>query len=282
MSVKGQIGHPSSIKNVDKKTFPQVARLLEAMEILRDPENGCPWDIKQTFASIVPHTIEEAYEVADAIENGNMLDIKDELGDLLFQVVFYAQLGKELGEFDFEGIAAAISDKLIRRHPHVFDHCTNKSDEQLNIQWEKIKAEERAASGKLHDHSILAHIPVGMAPLTRAQKLQKKCAKVGFDWPDVGPVVDKIQEEIIEVMDAVNVPQPNQQAIEEEIGDLLFAVVNLSRHLEVDAETALRKANNKFEHRFRNVEDVFKKQHIELSDASLEHMEAVWQEIKNK
>jgi ATP diphosphatase len=252
------------------------------MGMLRDPETGCPWDIKQTFASIIPHTIEEAYEVADAIEHGDMHDIKDELGDLLFQVVFYAQLGKEQSEFDFESIAAAISDKLIRRHPHVFGNPLEMSDEQLNKQWEKIKAEERAASGKSQDSSLLANVPVGMAPLTRAQKLQKMCAKVGFDWPELGPVVDKIQEEIIEVMDEVNVPNPNQQAIEEEIGDLLFAVVNLSRHLNVDAETALRKANKKFEGRFRKVEHAFTKQDIELGDASLEQMEAVWQEVKNK
>ena len=269
-------------KDIDVAAFPQVARLLEVMENLRDPETGCPWDIKQTFASIIPHTIEEAYEVADAIEHGSMEDIKDELGDLLFQVVFYAQLGKEQGEFDFESISAAISDKLIRRHPHVFGEQKSKTDEQLNTQWEKIKAEERADSGKLQDTSILANVPFGMAPLTRAQKLQKKCAKVGFDWPEIGPVLDKIQEEIIEVMDEVNAPQPNQQAIEEEIGDLLFAVVNLSRHLNVDAETALRKANKKFEGRFRNVENTFKNQKVELSDASLEKMEAVWQAVKGK
>jgi ATP diphosphatase len=271
-----------SIKDIDKNIFPQVARLLEVMKKLRDPDTGCPWDKQQTFTSIIPHTIEEAYEVADAIEHGNMIDIKDELGDLLFQVVFYAQLGKEQGEFDFEAIAATISDKLIRRHPHIFCKQQSKTDEQLNTQWEQIKAEERAANGKPQDSSILANIPPGMPPLIRAQKLQKKCAKVGFDWPDVAPVLDKVQEEIIEVMDEVNVPQPNQEAIEEEIGDLLFAVVNLSRHLKVDAETALRKANKKFEKRFRNVEKAFAKREIELSDASLQQMERVWQDIKNK
>ncbi len=266
--------------NLHANHFPQVARLLKVMENLRDPKTGCPWDKKQTFASIVPHTLEEAYEVADAIDHGDMHDIKDELGDLLFQVVFYAQLGKEQGDFDFEAIAATISDKLIRRHPHVFDNQQCKTDEQLNTQWEQIKAQERAANGKLQDSSILANIPPGMAPLTRAQKLQKKCAKVGFDWTELAPVLDKIQEEIIEVMDEVNVPQPNQQAVEEEIGDLLFAVVNLSRHLKVDAETALRKANRKFEGRFRKVEGVFTERSVSLSDATLDEMEEVWQGIK--
>jgi ATP diphosphatase len=269
-----------SNKNIDENIFPKVAKLLKVMEQLRDPEAGCPWDKKQTFLSIVPHTIEEAYEVADAIEHGDMHDIKDELGDLLFQVVFYAQLGKEQSEFDFEAIAATITDKLIRRHPHVFGSSQSKTDEHLNTQWEQIKTEERAANGKVQDSSILANIPPGMAPLTRAQKLQKKCAKVGFDWPEVAPVLDKIQEEIVEVMDEVNVRQPNEQAIEEEIGDLLFAVVNLSRHLNVDAETALRKANKKFEGRFRKVESVFAERKIELSDATLDEMEEVWQKIK--
>ena len=270
-----------SMINLDPKGFPQVARLLEVMDRLRDPETGCPWDQQQSFASIVPHTLEEAYEVADAIEHGTMADIKDELGDLLFQVVFYAQLGKEQGEFDFEAIAQGISDKLIRRHPHVFANNKGKTDEQLHLQWEQVKGQERLAKGLVEDHSVLANIPVGMAPLIRAQKLQKKCAKVGFDWPELGPVVDKIQEEIQEVMDEVLAQEPDQQAIEEEIGDLLFSVVNLSRHLKVDAETALRKANRKFEGRFRKVEQVFAKRAIDLPDATLGEMEAVWQEIKH-
>lgn len=270
-----------TVKNFDANLFPQVARLLEVMEKLRDPDTGCPWDKKQNFASIVPHTLEEAYEVADAIDHGSMADIKDELGDLLFQVVFYAQLGKEQGEFDFEAIAQGISNKLIRRHPHVFANSEGKTDEQLNVQWEHIKAQERAAKGIARDHSILANIPIGLTPLIRAQKLQKNCAKVGFDWPDIAPVVDKIQEEIQEVMDEVQAQEPDQQAIEEEIGDLLFSVVNLSRHLKVDAETALRKANRKFEGRFRKVEGVFTERSIELPDATLDEMEEVWQEIKH-
>ena len=270
-----------SKSKVDADLFPQVARLLQVMEKLRDPDTGCPWDNQQNFASIVPHTLEEAYEVADAIENGTMADIKDELGDLLFQVVFYAQLGKEQGEFDFEAIAQAISDKLIRRHPHVFAKSEGKTDEQLNLQWEQIKAQERQTKGIADDHSILATITPGMTALIRAQKLQTKCAKLGFDWPEISPVVDKIFEELQEVMDEVQAPVLDQQAIEEEIGDLLFSVVNLSRHLKVDAETALRKANKKFEGRFRKVEEVFADKAMPLSEASLDEMEAVWQSIKH-
>lgn len=261
--------------------LPQLAKLLGIMEQLRDPDSGCPWDRQQNFKSIVKHTIEEAYEVADAIDQGDMAQIKDELGDLLFQVVFYAQLGKEQGEFDFEAIAQTISDKLVRRHPHVFAHSESKTDDQLNTQWEQIKAQERAAKGGVDDPSILANIPVGLPPLIRAQKLQKKCATVGFDWPDVAPVVDKIHEEIQEVMDEVQASEPDQQAIEEEVGDLLFSVVNLSRHLQVDAQTALRKANRKFAKRFAKVEAVFAQRTVKLAEASLNEMEKVWQEIKH-
>lgn len=260
----------------------QLERLLEVMARLRDPDSGCPWDKQQTFASIVPYTLEEAYELADAIEHGSMADIQDELGDLLFQVVFYAQLGKEQGDFDFEAVAGTLADKLIRRHPHVFADAKIDNEAELNIAWDKIKTQERQQNGKLEDGSILANIPSGMAPLMRAHKLQKRCAKVGFDWPEVGPVVDKIHEEIFEVMAEVDAEQVDPAAVEEEIGDLLFAVVNLSRHLKVDAETALRKANHKFEQRFRAVEHEFKRQGESLTDASLDEMEAVWQRVKKR
>ena len=252
------------------------------MEQLRDPDTGCPWDKQQTFETIVPFTIEEAYEVADAIENGSMEDVKDELGDLLFQVVFYAQMGREQGEFDFEAIAEAVADKLIRRHPHVFDDLEVKDEETLNANWENTKAQERKAKGRDEDVSILAHVPVGMAPLKRAHKLQKKCAKVGFDWTELPPVVDKIREEIDEVMAEVEKSAPEQQAIEEEIGDLLFAVVNLSRHLSVDADTALRKANVKFEKRFRALEQQVMQQNKHLEDCSLDEMEVIWQQVKSR
>jgi ATP diphosphatase len=260
----------------------QLKRLLKIMQQLRDPETGCPWDQKQTFASIVPHTIEETYELAEAILSGDMAEIKNELGDVLFQVVFYAQLAKEQGDFDFEDIAQTISDKLVRRHPHVFAEGESKTDDELNLQWEKIKQLERQTTGKSEDLSTLANIPKGLTPLLRAQKIQKKCAKVGFDWTELPPVVAKIHEEIDEVLAEINAPQPNQQAIEEEIGDLLFAVVNLARHSAVNAETALIKANQKFEKRFRQVEQVIAQQNIALADASLDQMEAAWQQIKGK
>ncbi|MEP1444935.1 MAG: nucleoside triphosphate pyrophosphohydrolase [Paraglaciecola sp.] len=262
----------------------QISRLLKIMQQLRDPKTGCPWDQKQNFTSIVPHTIEETYEVVDAILSGNMLDIKDELGDLLFQIVFYAQLAQEQQQFDFEDIAQTISDKLVRRHPHVFQSAVKgpatKSEDELNQQWEHIKQQEREASNKPIDISALANIPKGMTPLLRAQKIQKKCANVGFDWTELPPVVDKIHEEIEEVLVEINAPEPNQVAIEEEIGDLLFAVVNLARHSSVNAETALIKANRKFENRFRKVEKEIDNQGMNIHDASLQQMEAAWQKIK--
>lgn len=261
--------------------FPHTERLLWVMEQLRDPDTGCPWDKQQTFETIVPFTIEEAYEVADAIENGTMEEVKDELGDLLFQVVFYAQMGQEQGEFDFEAIAEAVTEKLIRRHPHVFADVRVEDEEALNANWEQSKAQERKEKGYDQDTSILAHVPVGMAPLKRAHKLQKKCAKVGFDWAELPPVVDKIKEEIDEVMTEVAKPSREQQAVEEEIGDLLFAVVNLSRHLNVDADTALRKANVKFEQRFRALEQQIEQQGKSLTDSTLDEMEAVWQAVKS-
>lgn len=262
-------------------SLKNVERLLWVMERLRSPDGGCPWDREQTFETIVPYTIEEAYEVADAIEKGDMDEIKDELGDLLFQVVFYAQMGKEQSEFDFDGVASAIADKLIRRHPHVFADATDTSEQALSANWEAIKQQERAEKGQDEDASVLANVPAGMAPLMRAVKLQKRCAKVGFDWPEASHVVDKIHEEIEEVMAEARQKQPDQAAVEDEIGDLLFAVVNLSRHLQVDPETALRKANRKFEARFRGVEAIVAKHHAVISDATLEEMEAAWQCIKD-
>ncbi|MBU3004495.1 nucleoside triphosphate pyrophosphohydrolase [Paraglaciecola arctica] len=275
-----------------EKSNQQISRLIKIMQQLRDPKTGCPWDQKQSFTSIVPHTIEETYEVVEAILSGNMLDVKDELGDLLFQIVFYAQLAQEQQQFDFEDIAQTISDKLVRRHPHVFQRDVKgevkgavkavaiKSEEQLNQQWENIKQQERQASGKPIDDSTLANIPKGMTPLLRAQKIQKKCANVGFDWTELPPVVDKIHEEIQEVLAEINAPEPNQLAIEEEVGDLLFAVVNLARHSSVNAETALIKANRKFEKRFRKVEQEIDSQGMNMHDASLQQMEAAWQKIK--
>lgn len=269
------------------EAFPQVERLLSIMAKLRDPDSGCPWDLKQDFASIVPYTIEEAYEVADAIENGSMDDVQDELGDLLFQVVFYAQLGKEQQHFDFEEIAKTVADKLVRRHPHVFESNTQPCLDELQQNWEHVKQQERAqkfaqqGTAKI-DESILANIPKGMAPLVKATKIQKKCAKVGFDWPDAEPVFDKVDEEIGEIKEAMQSPIENQDHVEEEVGDLLFAVVNLARHLGVDAETALRKANYKFESRFRQVEKTVVATRGSVQSSSLDQLESIWQQVKGK
>lgn len=272
--------------------YPQLQRLLGIMQQLRDPDTGCPWDKAQNFESIIPCTIEETYEVVEAILRGDKADIKDELGDLLFQVVFYAELAKEQGDFEFEDIAQAISDKLVRRHPHVFEteHKTTQVDlselamatPSLAQQWEQIKAQERKAKGQDTDDSVLANVTHGLTPLLRANKLQKKCAKVGFDWKELPPVIDKIHEEIEEVLVEINADEINQHAVEDEIGDLLFAVVNLARHAKVNPEVALIKANNKFEKRFRQVEILVKQQGGCLESSSLEEMEQAWTEVKTK
>lgn len=232
--------------------------------------------------SIIPFTIEEAYEVADAIERGDMQDIRDELGDLLFQVVFYTQLANEQDEFDFDAVAQGVADKLIRRHPHVFAEVNFDSVAAIKDNWEAVKQAERVEKGIAQDASILANITTGLPPLVRANKLQKRCAKVGFDWPDVTQVVDKIHEELDEVMAEVQASTPNQDAIEDEVGDLLFAVVNMARHLKVDPESALRRANRKFEQRFRRVEQRLADQKLSLSDANLMQMEDAWQWVKNQ
>ncbi|MEP0356082.1 nucleoside triphosphate pyrophosphohydrolase [Paraglaciecola sp.] len=264
-----------------KQNSAAIEQLLHIMKRLRDPVTGCPWDLKQTFETLVPYTIEETYEVVDAISRKDMGDIKDELGDLLFQVVFYGQLGEEQQVFTFDDIVQGISDKLIRRHPHVFGDSQIQNDQELSQQWDDIKTQERIKAGKNDDLSVLANIPSGVTPLTKAHKLQKQCAKVGFDWPTIEPVVGKVKEEIQEVMEEVQVETPNQQRIEEEIGDLLFSVVNLARHLNVNAESALIKANHKFEQRFRQVEVTLENHESSIYSASLDEMEAAWQRVKN-
>lgn len=257
-----------------------LSELLTIMRTLRDPKHGCDWDKQQTFASIVPYTIEEAYEVADAIDKGDMVEIRDELGDLLFQVVFYAQMAEEQKAFDFEDVVRGISAKLRRRHPHIFADESGSVAPVEQGQWENIKAQERKAAGKFADNSILAHVPKGMSPLLRAQKLQQQCAKSGFDWPELQPVLDKLHEEIEEVMVEVNAPNPEQAAIEDEIGDVLFSVVNLARHVNVDAQTALRRASNKFEQRFRQVERIAQQKGQEVHETSLDELETFWQQAK--
>ena len=279
--------HNESETKKSKLMLTETQRLLAIMAQLRDKASGCPWDVKQTMESLTRYTIEEAYEVADAIANGDMGDIKDELGDLLFQVVFYAQIASEQSEFDFDDVARGISDKLVRRHPHVFGNTTdseNLSDASLNAQWEAIKAQERQAKQRTNEGtngtaSILDAVPTGMPALMYAQKLQKACAKVGFDWPEVTSVLEKVREEVDEIAQEVGI-ENNHAAIEEEIGDALFAMVNLSRHLNVDADTALRKASHKFACRFKGVEQLAHTKGNDLNSLTLDEMEALWQQVK--
>ena len=278
-----------AVDHPDPSAFPpplnNVLKLLWVMEQLRHPEHGCPWDRQQTFASIVPFTIEEAYEVADAIERGTVQEVQAELGDLLFQVVFYAQFGKEAQLFEFDDIAAVMVDKLIRRHPHVFASAELTSTAAVKDNWEAIKHQERQAKQEREgdgDNSILGSIAAGMPPLIKAQKLQKQCAKVGFDWHNPQAVAAKVTEELGELITEIQRQQVQQQAVEEEVGDLLFAVVNLSRHVNVDAETALRKANYKFERRFREVERNLTTPDKPLSEFTLDEMERAWRTVKGR
>ncbi|KJF80483.1 nucleoside triphosphate pyrophosphohydrolase [Photobacterium angustum] len=265
---------------MDNKKASQMEQLLAIMSQLRDPQHGCPWDLKQTFDSIVPYTLEEAYEVADAIEQKNWNDVKEELGDLLFQVVFYSQMAKEQGLFEFYDVVAGISEKLVRRHPHVFSDADFDDEAAVQQNWEAEKAKERAA--KEQDVSLLANIPNALPALMRADKIQKRCANVGFDWDELAPVVDKVKEELDEVMDEVIQAVPEQQRIEEELGDLLFSVVNLSRHLKVKPELALQKANKKFEKRFRQVEENVLEQGKIISQCSLTELDEAWNSVKEK
>ncbi|NAT23813.1 nucleoside triphosphate pyrophosphohydrolase [Pseudomonas syringae] len=266
-----------------------VQDLLHLMARLRDPQFGCPWDLKQTYASIVPHTLEEAYEVADAIEQGDLDHLKGELGDLLFQVVFYAQLAKEEGRFEFDGVVDGITRKLLRRHPHVFPtgelyappDMPRLTDEQVNLRWDEIKAEERAEkSGVPEQLSLLDDVPAALPALSRASKLQKRASQVGFDWPAALPVIDKVREELDEILEAM--VDNDAEGIAEEVGDLLFSVVNLARHLKVDPETALRSANSKFDRRFRFIEQALRHLQRPIEECTLEEMDALWGEAKRQ
>lgn len=256
-----------------------IDRLLAIMIALRDPEHGCPWDREQDFASIAPYTIEEAYEVADAISRGEMEDLRDELGDLLFQVVFHAHMASEQGAFDFDDVANAISDKLERRHPHVFGNEEMGSAQQQSRAWEAHKKAERAARGRGPAQSILDSVHAGHPALQRATELQRAAASRGFDWRDAVSVLPKLREELGELESALSRPDGRQQAVEE-LGDLLFTCVNLARHLGVDGEAALRQANTKFENRFRRVEKGILEQGKTLEDATLAEMDALWESGK--
>jgi len=250
-----------------------LAELLRIMERLRSPQ-GCPWDREQTFASIAPYTIEEAYEVADAIERRDLAHLKDELGDLLFQVVFHAQLAREQGEFDFEAVAAAICDKLVRRHPHVFGSAGELTAAEQSVSWERIKARESSGD------SALDGVPRAMPALMRAFKLSKRAARVGFDFEHHGQTADKVAEELAEVREAAAGAAPAAAQIFEEVGDLLFAAANLARKLDVDAEAALRSANDKFERRFRAMEARAEARGERFADLSLEVQERLWSDVK--
>ncbi|HKF94302.1 MAG TPA: nucleoside triphosphate pyrophosphohydrolase [Gammaproteobacteria bacterium] len=259
-----------------------IARLLVIMTYLRDPVQGCSWDLEQTFASIAPHTLEEAFEVVDAIERGDFDDLKQELGDLLLQVVYYAQMAQEQNLFDLEQIAKSISDKLVRRHPHVFGDSDFADGKARAAPWEVEKAHERATKRPAAEtQSVLDDVALALPALSRAQKLQKRVALVGFDWPNQSGVVAKILEELEELRDML-VTGECKARIEEELGDLLFAVVNLARWQGIDSEGALRAANKKFERRFRAIEAKLAEQKCRPDDCTLQELDALWANIKRE
>ena len=270
MSGAGDMGEPGDI-----------GTLLRIMARLRDPQGGCPWDLQQDFSSIAPYTIEEAYEVADAIDRGDLADLKDELGDLLLQVVFHAQMASEQGAFAFADVVAAISGKMLRRHPHVFGDVRAGDAGEVVANWEQIKQRERADAGDT-DGSALAGIARGLPEWQRALKLQKRAARTGFDWPDVAPVLDKLREEIGEVQAEFESAaySDNRARLEDEIGDLLFVCANLARHAKVDPGSALRRANHKFERRFRAMEALAAARGQAMAALDLEQQEALWRAVK--
>lgn len=283
LDLKVDSKYPCQMPN--KKTLNDPApiqNLLDTMAKLREPETGCPWDIEQTPETIAPFTIEEAYEVADAIARGDDDQLKDELGDLLFQVVFYAQMSREKGSFDFNDVANAITEKMRQRHPHVFGSAEKRSSEGQTIAWEVQKAEERKAraDAKGLTPSALDGVALALPALMRSQKIQKRASRVGFDWTELAPVIAKIREELHEVEIEVKAQASNTR-LKDEIGDLIFASVNLARHLGVDAEDALREATKKFERRFRYVESSLGVEGISLPDATLDQIEGKWSEAKS-
>jgi ATP diphosphatase len=258
------------------KMPPSLDRLLQIMSRLRDPVAGCPWDLEQSFASIAPHTLEEAYEVVEAIESGDMTALKDELGDLLLQIVFYAQIAEEKGTFDFEGIAAGIVEKMLRRHPHVFGTAVIADAAAQSHAWEAQKAAERADRDNA---GTLDGVSVALPALSRAVKLQSRAARVGFDWPVAAQILTKLAEEIGELQ-AEMVEPIDRARLQDEMGDILFVCANLARKLDIDPEAALRQGNRKFERRFRHIESALAGQGRGPSESSLEEMEALWQDAK--
>ncbi|MDD4617399.1 MAG: nucleoside triphosphate pyrophosphohydrolase [Alphaproteobacteria bacterium] len=256
-----------------------IQRLLDVMARLRQKDGGCPWDLEQTFATVAPHTIEETYELVDAIENKDPAAIKDELGDVLFQVVFHAQMASEAGMFDFDSVAKHAADKMIERHPHVFGEREAKTAQDVLQNWEKDKEAKRRAKAGNKPVSVLDNVTIGLPAATRAVKLQKRAARVGFDWDNAKDVLDKIREEIGELEKEIQ-DNAEKTFLEDELGDVFFAVTNLARKLEIDPETALRRTNRKFDRRFREVENRLAKQGRSAADASLDEMEDLWKSIK--
>lgn len=261
-----------------------ISKLLDIMKSLRDPENGCPWDLEQNFSTIAPYTLEEAYEVADAISRDDMNDLCSELGDLLFQVIYHSQLADEQDAFNFDDVASKINEKLIRRHPHVFGESKIIDAKAQSIAWEAIKKQERSEAkvGTGYDNGLLGGINKAMPALARAQKLQNRAATVGFDWSDIQAVLDKIKEEFDEVEVEINSELRDIKKIEDEIGDLIFSCVNLARHFQIDSESALRKTNEKFETRFAYIEHSLAERGSDLTQATLEIMDELWNEAKNR
>jgi ATP diphosphatase len=265
----------------DASAAGQLGRLLDIMAALRTPGTGCPWDLAQTFATIAPYTIEEAYEVADAIDRSHMPDLKEELGDLLLQVVYHARMAEEQGAFSFADVAAAVSDKMVRRHPHVFGTPEQRAAGAPKGFWETAKADERRVRGASSSaERLLDAVPVGLPGLTRAVKLQDKAAKVGFDWPSLAPVFAKMKEELAEFEDVV--ANGDRAAIEEEYGDLLFVLANVARHLAIDPEASLRAANRKFVRRFRYIEDRLAQRGSSPEQSNLDEMDALWNAAKER
>jgi ATP diphosphatase len=268
--------------NVSVESKASIDKLRWIMSQLRDPNTGCPWDLKQSLSSITAHTIEEAYEVVDAIEQNDFTELNKELGDLLFQVIFYSQLGQEQALFDFDSVVESVCEKLIRRHPHVFNNADLSTDDQIKANWENEKAKERQSKNNQDNLSILADIPKNLPALSQAAKIQKRCSHVGFDWHDMNGVFAKIEEEVLEVKDELEASTINHEALGEELGDLMFAVVNLCRHAKQDPETLLRRANQKFTTRFHGVESQVQQSKRDFSQHSLEQLEEYWQNVKMK
>jgi len=263
-------------------SLPPLERLRAIMARLRDPASGCPWDVKQSFATIAPYTIEEAYEVAEAIRHGDMAGLRDELGDLLLQVVFHARMAEEASHFDLDDVARAINEKMVRRHPHVFAEGGADTPDAVTASWEQIKAAERAEKAGGRAASVLDGVTLGQPALSRAVKLQKRAVEVGFDWPNLGQVMEKLEEELGEVRAELAAAERDKARLTDEIGDLLFVVANLARHLKIDPEAALRDCNAKFERRFRYVEQALLAEGKAPGTASLDEMEAHWLAAKVK